>query len=248
MLWAREQRRQLRVAITLRCIQLGLEEKQTAGEVGSSQVGVSEVGPDQVSQSQVGSSQVSSDEIGPSQVGASEVGVFEVGPDEVGPDQLLLVSDFGAHEFARAQQQDIDVSLVCPHIQFQKRIRAVVRQTFGLPERAAEFIVERVGCWQPERFGQIPEQLMEGPHDGKHREHLLGSSRGLPPVSSCEGDLGHLLPHAETVVDGATPKALLPEAGVNAATEVRLQMGTSLAGVFCDREVRRDGERRCDTA
>ena len=146
MLWASERRRHLRFAITFGCIQLGLDEKKTAGEVGSSQVGISEVGPDQVGQSQVGSSQVSSDEIGPSQVGASEVGVFEFGPDEVGPSQiLLLVSDLGAHEFARAQQQATRVSLVCPHIQFQQRIRAVVRKTFGLRECAAEFIVERVG-------------------------------------------------------------------------------------------------------
>lgn len=145
MFWASERRRQLRVAIAFRCIQLGLDEKKTAGEVGSSQIGISEVGPDQVGQSQIGSSQVSSDEIGPSQVGASEVGVFEFGPDEVGPSQILLVSDFGSHEFARAQQQGIDVSLVCCHIQFQKSIRAVVRKTFGLREREAEFIVERVG-------------------------------------------------------------------------------------------------------
>lgn len=88
---------------------------------------------------------------------------------------------------------------------------------------------------------------MEGPHDWKHLEHLLCRCRGLPPVSSCEGDLGNLLPCAEAVVDGATPKALLPEAGVNAAAEVLLQMGTSLAGVFRDREVCRDGERRRNT-
>lgn len=145
MFWASERRRQLRFAIAFRCIQLGLDEKKTSGEVGSSQVGVSEVGPDEVGQPQIGSSQVNSDEICPSQVGTSEVGVFEFGPDEVGSSQLLLVSDFGSHEFARAQQQDIDVSLVCSHIQFQKSIRAVVRKTFGLREREAEFIVERVG-------------------------------------------------------------------------------------------------------
>lgn len=146
MLWASERRRQLRFEIAFRSIQLGLDEKKTFGEVSSSEVGVSEVGPGQVSQSEVGSSQVSSDEICPSQVGASEVGVFEVAPDEVGPSQiLLLVSGFGSHEFARAQQQDIDVSLVCSHIQFQKSLRAVVRKTFGLREREAEFLVERVG-------------------------------------------------------------------------------------------------------
>lgn len=146
MFWAGERRRQLRFDITFRCIQLGLDEKKTSGEVGSSQIGVSEVGSDEVGQPQVGSSQVSSDEICPSQVGASEIGVFEFGPDEVGPSQiLLLVSDFGPHEVARTQQQDIDVSLVCCHIQFQKSIRALVRKTFGLREREVEFIVDRAG-------------------------------------------------------------------------------------------------------
>ena len=81
---------------------------------------------------------------------------------------------------------------------------------------------------------------MEDPHDWKHLEHLLCSLRGPPPVSSCEGDLGDPLPCAEAVVDGATPKTLLSEACVNAAAEVRLQIGTSLAGVFRDREVCRD--------
>src|SRR5438067_1242785 len=89
---------------------------------------------------------------------------------------------------------------------------------------------------------------MEVPHNRKHLEHLLGRSRGLPPVSSGEGDLGNLLPCPEAVVDGATPKALLPEACVNAAAEVRLQIGASLSSVFRDREVCRDGERRRNTA
>src|SRR5215471_10847412 len=89
---------------------------------------------------------------------------------------------------------------------------------------------------------------MEDAHDGKYREHLPGRCRGLPPVSSREGDLRNLLPCAEAVVYGTPPKAVLPEAGVNAAAEVRLQVGTRLAGVFRDREVCRDGERRRYTA
>ncbi len=80
---------------------------------------------------------------------------------------------------------------------------------------------------------------MEVPHDREHREHLLCGSRSLPPVLSAEGDLGDLLPRTEAIVNGATPKALLPEAGVNAAVEVWLQMRTSLPGVFIDREVGR---------
>jgi hypothetical protein len=54
---------------------------------------------------------------------------------------------------------------------------------------------------------------------------------------SAEGDLGDLLARAETVVNGATSKALLPEVGMNVAAKVWLQMRTGLLGVFIDREV-----------
>lgn len=145
MLGASERWRQPRVAIAFRRIQLGLDEKKTVSEISASEVGVSEVGPDQVGQSQVGSSEVGSDEICPSQIGASEVSVSEVGPDQIGPSQLLLVADFGSYEFARAQQQGIDVSSVCCHIQFQKSRGTVMCKTFGLRECEAEFIVERMG-------------------------------------------------------------------------------------------------------
>lgn len=78
---------------------------------------------------------------------------------------------------------------------------------------------------------------MEVPHDWKDLKHLSGRLGVLPPVSSSEGDLGNLLSRAEAVVDDATSKALLPEASVNAAAKVRLQIGTGLPGVFRDREV-----------
>jgi hypothetical protein len=89
---------------------------------------------------------------------------------------------------------------------------------------------------------------MKVPHDRKHLEHLLGGLRGLPPALSAEGDLGDLLPCAETVVDRATPKTLLPEACVSSAAEIRLQMATSLPRGFVDREVRRGREGRSDAA
>jgi hypothetical protein len=76
-------------------------------------------------------------------------------------------------------------------------------------------------------------------HDREHREHLRCSSRGLPPILPAEGDLGDLLPGTEAIIDGTTPKAPLSEARVNAAMEVRLQIGTSLPSVFIDREVYR---------
>ncbi len=80
---------------------------------------------------------------------------------------------------------------------------------------------------------------MQVPHDREHFKHLPGSSRGLPPVMSTKDDLGDLLSSTKAVVNSATSKALLPEAGVNAAAEVRLQIGTSLSGVFIDRKIHR---------
>ena len=52
---------------------------------------------------------------------------------------------------------------------------------------------------------------MEVPHDWKHLEHLLCRPRDAPPVLSAKCDLGDLLPRSEAIVNGATPKALLPE-------------------------------------
>jgi hypothetical protein len=60
-----------------------------------------------------------------------------------------------------------------------------------------------------------------------------------PPVLPAKGDLGRLLPCAEAVVNGATRKALLPDALVDSATEIRSQMEAWLFGVFVNREVGR---------
>ena len=157
MRWASERRWQLRFGIALRRIQLGLDEKDTLGEIGPSEVGISEIGPGKIGHSQVGSSEVSSNEVCPSQVGPSQVGAFEFGPDEVGTSVVLLVPDWSSHEFARAQQQSIDVSSVCCHVQFHESIGAVVSEAFGLLEREAEFTMERTGRLQRQCFGQIPE-------------------------------------------------------------------------------------------
>lgn len=89
---------------------------------------------------------------------------------------------------------------------------------------------------------------MKVPHYREYREHLLRGSRSPPPVLSAEGDLGNLLSRAKAIVYGATSKALLSEACVDVASEVRLQMRTSLPGVFIDREVDRGREGWHDTA
>jgi hypothetical protein len=80
---------------------------------------------------------------------------------------------------------------------------------------------------------------MELPHDREHLEHLHGHSRRAAPVLSAESNLRDLLPCAEAVIRGATREALLPQAVVNAAAEVRLQMRTGLPGGLVDGEISR---------
>jgi len=137
---------------------------------------------------------------------------------------------------------------MCCDVQFQEGIGALTGMPFGRPQRTTELTFQRVGRWQHQRLAEIPEQLVEVPHNRVHLEHLLGALCDLPPVLPTEGDLGDLMTCAEAVVDGATPKALLPQAVVNTAAEVRLQVGTGLSGGFVDREVCRGQDGRRDTA
>jgi hypothetical protein len=65
---------------------------------------------------------------------------------------------------------------------------------------------------------------------------------------SAEGNPGNLLPRAEAVINRAASKAPLPEAVVNAATEVRLQVAAGLPGIFVSCEVSRSSEGQRDTA
>jgi hypothetical protein len=249
MSWTNKRRGQSRFVVTLRRIQLGLDQEDAPSEVGTPEVGTSEVGTDEVGHPQVGTSEVGTDEVRPSQAGASEVGALELGPDEVSPPVVRLgVSDLGSHVLARLQQQGIDVSPVGCHVELQQSLGAALSECVGRVQRNAELNVEGSDRLQCLGFGQIPEQLMEVPHDRKDFEHLLCGSRGLPPVLPAVSNLGDLLPRAEAVIDGATPETLLPEACVNSAAEVRLQMGTSVPCGFVDREVRRGREGRGDAA
>ena len=78
---------------------------------------------------------------------------------------------------------------MCCNVQGQQRFGAVVTEALGLIERNAELTVERVCRLQRERFGQVPEQLMKLPHDGKDLEHPRGRLRSAQPVEAAEGDL-----------------------------------------------------------
>ena len=127
---------------------------------------------------------------------------------------------------------------MCRHVQFQERAGTGVTEAFGLVEREAELTVKRASRLQRQRFGQIPEQLMELPHDREHLEHLPGEAWAPVPVPSSEGHLSDFLPCAEAVIHGAARKTVLPEAVVDAAAEVRLQIGTGRAGGLRIRSLR----------
>ena len=96
------------------------------------------------------------------------------------------------------------------HVQFHEGVGTVVGKAFGLLERAAELSVQRPGRLQRQRFGQVPEQLVQLPYDPEDLEHLLGGARCLPPVQSAETASRDPLPGAEAVVHRATRKAPLP--------------------------------------
>src|SRR2546429_671743 len=103
----------------------------------------------------------------------------------------------GPRQLARAEQQGIDSSLMCHHVQFRESAGILLSEAFGLVEGAAEVAMDRAGRRQRQRLAEVPEQLVELPHDGKHSEHLPGQAWLPPPVPPAEGHLSDLLPRAE---------------------------------------------------
>jgi hypothetical protein len=80
------------------------------------------------------------------EISAGEVSSSEVSSDKVGLSAVhLRVPDIGSYQFARMQQQSIDVVSDCCHVQFHERTGTAVSEAFGLVEREAEFTVERAG-------------------------------------------------------------------------------------------------------
>ena len=90
--------------------------------------------------------------------------------------------------------------------------------------------MQRSALLQRRCLAQVPEQLVQLPHDQEYREHLPGQRGRPPPVLPAVGDLDDLLAGAEAVIDGAAGEAALPELIMNAAAEVPLQMRARLAG------------------
>jgi hypothetical protein len=235
-----KRRRQSGFTITLCCVQLGLDEKESIGEVGASQISISKVGAEKVGAPEVSAFKVSHYEARASHVGPSEVGAPEISLGKVGTFEILLpVPDFSPYEFTRLLQQSIDVPLVRSQVQMEQSLRVEQSETVGLLQGKAELALERVGRWQRQRFGEVPEQLMQTLHNPEDVEHLLCCLRvDSPPVPSTKSHLGDLLPGTKAVVHSATSKALPSKVGVYTATEVRPhEIGTGLPGAFIDRKV-----------
>src|SRR4029453_9021384 len=117
--------------------------------------------------------------------------------------------------------------------------RAQVAEPFDAVPRPSEPGTERTVCGQRECFGQVPEQLMQAPHDRERGEAWRSQSRVPSPVLAAEGALGDLLTGSEAVVGRAAREAPLPEPVVDAAPEIRQQVRTRLPGRLVDREIGR---------
>jgi hypothetical protein len=114
--------------------------------------------------------------------------------------------------------------------------------------RGGQRIVHRRGRRQRLRLGQVPQQLVQRPHDREGGELLAREGRRLPPVPPAERALDDVLPGPEAVVAGAAGKPARPELIVNRTAEADVQVRAGLAGSLVDGEVGGCGERRRDAA
>ena len=153
-----------------------------------------------------------------------------------------------ARERARAPEQGVHPLPVGRDVERIQRSAPPPARPSVSSRAARSSAMERPRRGKLERLGQVPEQLVELAHDAEGREHR-GRDLGIrPPVGSGEGLLGDPLSRAEAVVGGAAREPAVPQAGVDAAPEVRLQVRTRLPGGLVDREVRRGGEGGRDAA
>lgn len=240
MRWTSERRWQLCGGVALRCVELGLDEKEAAGEVSGAEVSVPQIGSSQIGHAQVGSPETSADEVRPSHVGALEIGTVQAGANEVGSRMVLfLPRDACSHEFTGAQQQGIHIAPVRSHVQFKESVSPAVHHAFGRLDCELHLTVERARGPGAQRLAQIPEHFVELPHDREYVEHLPCGVRGLPPIAPTEGGLGHALPGAEALVYGAATETVPPEVFVDDAAEVRLQIRAGLSCGLVNREIGR---------
>jgi hypothetical protein len=81
---AAERRRQSRDSVAPRGIELGLDEKDTAGQIGTAEVGIPEISPEQIGHPQVGAAEVGRNQESAAQRRPGEIDAAKLGTDEVG--------------------------------------------------------------------------------------------------------------------------------------------------------------------
>ena len=198
---------------------------------------------------QVGVAEIGADEVCASEAGAPQVGAPQALADQIGSAAIdVPTRRLSARQLTGAAQQVAYSCTSRSDINRQERISASVGEALDVVERTAQLGSKRRLLRAAQRFGQIPRQLVELPHDAKYLEHPRRDGRRPPPVLAAERHLGNLLSRAEAVVDRAARKAALPQRGVNTAAEVRLQMHARLPGGFVNGKVRRGRKRGRDAA
>jgi hypothetical protein len=144
-----ERRRQSGFTVTLGRVQLGLDEKESGGEVGATQIGISKVSAKKVGAPQIGAGKVGRDEtrashIGPSEVGSSQMSLSKVGSLEIS----LPMPNSGPGQLARLSEKSIDGALVRLQVQMEQSVWTLPSETVGLLHSEAELAVERVSLRQ----------------------------------------------------------------------------------------------------
>ena len=78
-----------RCAAATRRVELGLQQKDAAGEICTGQVGVPEIGADKIGRSQVRAAEIGADEVRAAQIRRPQVAVAQIGADQVRTPQFL---------------------------------------------------------------------------------------------------------------------------------------------------------------
>jgi hypothetical protein len=249
MRWAPEHRRQPGHEVSFCGVDLRLGEEDSVGQTAAAQVSVAEICTTQIGQPKVGIPQIRRDQVGPMKIGCPQVGPFEVCPYQVSATVAPLVAgNCRPHQLAGLLQQWVDAGAKRRHVDAYERIWTTAGEPVNPDQRVTELVVDRACRWHAQRFGQVPEQLVQLPHDREYREHLCGGRGYFSPVAPAEGDLGDLLPCTEAVKDCAARKPPVTQKRVDATAEVRSQVQTRLPGLLVDREVRRRSERQRNAA
>jgi hypothetical protein len=234
--------------VTAGGVELGLGEEQGTAQIRPAQVGAAQVGPGEVGAPQIRPGQVGSDEGGAAQAGPAQVPAAQVPADEGGPAQVSFRWNLTPGQFARAAKQRGGIGADRIQIQGGEFTGTVMGAAGDLGGRGGQRLVHRRGRRQRLRLGQVPEQLVQRPHDREGGEHPGREGRRPPPVPSAERALDDVLPGPEAVVAGAAGEAARPELIVNGAAEAGVQVRTGVAGGLVDGEVGGRGEPRRDAA